>query len=426
MALKKQLWIVGVLLVLMMPFLAWGFGFIEFVAKQMAWRAVSHRDYRSASAWADDAKRWSPGDGESEFLIARIARKQARIDDCVLHLKRAGALGFDRERIRRELIFVEAQIGNIEQTVSELSGLLVEQQGDGVEICEAFTNGLLMNGMENEAKTLIQQWSTDFPEDPQPDVLRGRLAEFHTRPKDAEQHYRAALTKLEKYPPALFGLARTLSELNRWQEALEVYQHCLDLHPPVAEPVQWGIARCLRHLGREDEAYNLLKQVAAVPTQKFLVTLRELGEPTENDLLATELGTLEANRGHFGEAVRWLQQAVDHNPKHRAARYQLAKTLQALGKADQAQSHFEFLSGLEKKLSEIDKLSDQILKNTDDLEVRFRMGVVQLEVGSKETGLFWLRSVVARDPAHSAARDLIEKTRSTKFDDAKSFGMGTK
>ena len=134
-----------------------------------------------------------------------------------------------------------------------------------------------------------------------------------------------------------------------------------------------------------------------------------LGEPTEDDALATELGTLEANRQNFAEAVRWLQRAVDRNPHHREARYQLAKTLQSLGKADQAQPHFDFLASLEPRLREIDALSDQINKHGDDLEARFRMGVLQLEVGSKETGLYWLRSVVARDPKHSQARALIDK-----------------
>ena len=42
------------------------------------------------------------------------------------------------------------------------------------------------------------------------------------------------------------------------------------------------------------------------------------------------------------------------------------------------------------------------------LQMRVELGVLQLEVGSKEAGLFWLRSVVARDPSHTAARDLIE------------------
>lgn len=55
-------------------------------------------------------------------------------------------------------------------------------------------------------------------------------------------------------------------------------------------------------------------------------------------------------------------------------------------KGDEAKTHFEFLSGQEKKLRETNYLSDQI--NTNN-KARFRMGVLQIEVGSRETGLYW-------------------------------------
>lgn len=402
---KKRRWILGFLLLAGLVLLAWALGIGEFLAKQMAWSALGTRNYDRALFWADRANRGNSGDAEAEFLLGRIARKQGRMDDFSKHSRRAETLGFDRERIRRERILSDAQTGNIERTREDLPRLLMDQQGDGAEICEAFSNCLLINGVEDEAKKLIELWSAAFPHDPHPDVLHGRLAEFHTRPNDAERHYHAALKKSQNYPPALFGLARTLGELNRWQEAAELYQ--VGLKMPLPGPAQYGLARCLRNLGREDEAFELLQAAAAIPAEQYSAALRDLGEPTENDSLATELGTLEANRGHTAEAVRWLQRALDYNPKHRAARYQLAKALQANGDSDQAQPHFDYLNALETKLKQIDRLHDDLIANPENVETRYQLGLLSLDALSEQAGVFWLRSVLARQPDHQGAKSAL-------------------
>lgn len=404
---KSKRWIVGLALVVGLALLVWHLGVRDFAAKQFAWSALSTRDYDRALLWAERASHGHSSDAESEFLLARIARKQMRSDDFAKHIKRANLLGFDRERIRRELILLDAQSGNVEQTQAELPRLLMDQQGDGAEICEAFSNGLLINGMEMEAKTLIEVWLTAFPNDPHPNVLQGRLAEFHTRHNAAELSYRAALKKQQNYPPALFGLARTLGDLNRWQEAIELYQIGLKLPRP--GPAQYGTACCLRNLGREDEAIVLLQSAAATPVEQYRAALCELGEPMENDSLATELGTLEANRGHTADAIRWLERAVDYNPKHRGAKYQLAKALQANGDLVRAQQHFDDINALDLKLKQIDRLHDVLLDNPDDIEVRFQLGTLTLEALSEQAGVFWLRGVIARKPDHDGAKAALQQ-----------------
>lgn len=404
---KVQRWSFFLLLALSLSALVWMFGAAEFTAKWFAARAIGRRDYRSAQSWAERAYSLNQQDPEAEFLLARVARKLGRLDESLQHLKRADAMGIDRERVVREGILAQAQVGQLDEIADELPKLLMNQQGDGAEICEAFTNGFLANGQEREALTIIESWRMDYPHDPLPDYLWGRLAEHNRRTQEAEKHFRAALQRDPKHAMSVFGLARVMSELNRWQEAADLYQ--TGLASPVPGPAQMFLARCLRNLGREDEALALLKKAAQTDSTSFSEELRRLGQSTESDLLATELGTLEAQQGHHQEAIRWLRRAVQHNPKHREARYQLAQSLNAVGQTDEAQSLFKIILENDEKIREVDRLHDVILQHPDDLEARFRLGRLVYETSSEPAGLFWLRSVLARDPHHQGAQDAVAR-----------------
>lgn len=400
-------WRVLLLLLAGLPALAWLLGAGEFTAKWFATRAIVRRDYRSAQIWAERACSFNRHDPESEFLLARIERKLGRLDESLQHLKRADALGLGRERIYREGVLAQAQAGQLSGVVDELPGMLLNQQGDAAEICEAFANGFLANGQDREALTLIKTWRLDYPDDPLPDCLWGRLAEHKHRLAEAEEHFRAALQRDPRHVLSLFGLARILCELNRWQEAADLYRS--ELTSLIPGPAQLFLARCLRNLGREDEALEFLKKAAQADSEQFTGELRRLGEQTENDLLATELGIVEAHHDRHDEAIRWLERAVRHNPKHREARYQLAQSLNAAGRTADAKPHFQFLQKNDEKLREVDRLHDVVLQHPDDLDARFRLGMLVYETSSEATGLFWLRSVLARDPNHQEAQAAVSQ-----------------
>jgi tetratricopeptide (TPR) repeat protein len=409
---RTRRWLLGILIALGLLLLGWAVGVGEFAANQMSARALASRDYDAAARWAARAAWQNAQDAETEFLLARIARKRGLIVEMMQHLKRAGVLGHPSDRIRREEVLAKAQTDALDDVLEQLPALLQDQQGDGAEICEAFTNGLLRHGRLTEAKSLIQQWQAAYPNDPAPDVLLARLSEFDLRPKLAEQHYRDAIRKNANYFPAQFGLGRTLIELNQWLPAYEVFQRCLAM--PVKAPAQFGMARCLVHLDREEEARSLLLAAADEPQESFLQALKQLGEPTEFDNLSLELGSLETKLGHLDDALRWLQRAVDYNPKHRQARYQLAMTLNAAGRAEEAKPHLEYHTQIQSKLAEIDRLHGLIEHNPNDWESKVRLGMLYLEVDSAQAGVFWLQSVLATHPehrgAHAALADYYEQT----------------
>jgi len=209
------------------------------VAAAVARQALSRRDYETAWNWAQHATHLAHPDAETEFLLARIERKRGHLDEVGRHLQIAAALGCDRERLNREELLTQAQTGALDGILTNLDRMLIDHSDDGAEICEAYANGLLVNGQIDEARLVIQQWRVAFPSDPQTDNLLGRLAEFYQKPAEAEEHYRHALAKNPRHFSAAYGLGRTLMELNRCQEAFDAYRICLRLPVKAAAQVAW-------------------------------------------------------------------------------------------------------------------------------------------------------------------------------------------
>ncbi|MCX7423987.1 MAG: tetratricopeptide repeat protein [Planctomycetia bacterium] len=309
--------------------------------------------------------------------------------------------------MHREELLVTAQTGQLSEIISELDQLLINHSDDGAEICDAYANGLLINGQITEAESLIQQWQQAYPDDPQPDYLLGRIAEFSGNMPGAESWYRKSLAKNERYFVAANSLGRVLGELGKWNEALKAYETCLAFHSPA--PARLGIARCLTNLGREDEALPLLRTLLEIPQSNLNDALMQVGEPTEIDALAFELGSLEAKYERAETAVNLLSRAVEYNPKHREARYQLARALRAVGRADEAKKHFDWYQETQEKVAEINRILDKVKLDSRNLDLRYRLGMLYLDVGSQSAGVFWLRSVLAEEPAHLAAREALSK-----------------
>ena len=390
----------------------WLAGLPGWWVRQLAVSALSRRDYGVAWDRAQLASRLDHDNPETEFLIARLERKRGNLEQVKRHLQRAAAQGLDSDRVHREELLALAQTGALSGIIKELDQLLINHSDDGAEICDAYVNGLLVNGQLVEADALIQQWQQAFPDDPQPDYLLGRIAEFNRNFVGAESLYRKSLAKNKQYFLAANALGRVLVELNKWEEALKTYEVCLAFPNPA--PAKLGVARCLTNLGREEEALLLLRSLAEMPKDKLNDALRQLGEPTEIDVFSFELGSLEAKHGRPEEAVNLLNRAVEYNPKHREARYQLARSLMLIGRADEAKKHFDWYQETQEKVAEINRVLDQVKLHPHNLDLRCRLGMLYLEVGSANAGVFWLRSVLAEEPTHSVAKETLAKFRASQ------------
>jgi tetratricopeptide (TPR) repeat protein len=105
--------------------------------------------------------------------------------------------------------------------------------------------------------------------------------------------------------PNLFLLGKTLTELGRYVDALEVYRKAVSAAPDSAEALD-GLVRCQLELGLPDKAMTSLRRALMVfPTSP------------EFNLLLTDL---LINSGSIDEAVETLKKTLAANPDHTEVR----------------------------------------------------------------------------------------------------------
>jgi tetratricopeptide (TPR) repeat protein len=176
---------------------------------------------------------------------------------------------------------------------------------------------------------------------------------------ESRHHYREALRLQPHLADLHAGFAAALRRWGRPGEALPYAQRAVQLKPERAQ-FHHTLASILEDLGQKDEAMAELRQAVArnprLPdvhyglgslllekgrTDEALEHYREALElnPDLNDLYAPT-ATLLARKGDFAEAVRLYEEAVQRRPTP-AAHFNLALTLERMGRRDEARRHYE-------------------------------------------------------------------------------------
>jgi Flp pilus assembly protein TadD len=373
--------------------LLWCFrGWLAEVPKWQARRALAGRDAAQALRWLERAEHLRPGDGEIEFLRARAYRKQGDLDKDRRHIEKAWELGYSVERLQREQILAQAQAGQLREAEPHLSRLLTDLQGDAAEICEAFVNGYVLNYRFADALRLLESWSSDFPRDPYPHFVRGRILVQLSQWAQAESAFRRSWELQPGNPELACALADALLELNRPEDALSWFEAALP-GASTAFEARVGQAKCLRALGRPDEARNALRQLSTADRRR--------------PAAAVALARLELEDGQAGQAIEILEAARSRSPTDPEVRHALAGALRAAGREDEAREHFEWFSEAQVELVRARQLSEEISKKPADIETRLEVAGILLKYGRGEDAVRWLHSVLNLDPGNTAAHRLL-------------------
>lgn len=399
---RRRLLIGGGLLLALLAAFVWTGGPTAWcVARARA--AVAGRDYRLAERWLDHAERFRAGDGEAAFLRARIARKTGRGDLMDVPLQRAVAAGFSAEQLKREVLYAQAQAGSLPDFDRRLSDALIAGV-EPAEVCEAFALGYVLNYELGQALRLLDVWQEEFPNDPQPHFLRGRLREQNAAYDDAEREFGEALRLDPSHAPAAYNLARVLTTRHHTEAALTRYDQAAEaLYDP--QPALVAGARCLRELRRFAEARARLEQAALSPADRAETAYLLVGDPLETcrSQLPAEAGRLEAAERHWAAAEERFEIALAENPYDWRVRYDLATALRQQGQTAAAADQLERYRRTKTALTEIDRLIDQVDRDPSDVAARLRLGVLMSEHVSRSQGLVWLRSVLHYDPDNADA-----------------------
>ncbi len=124
---------------------------------ELAGSASARRQRLSdAEKWLLRAQSLTSSNSETEFLLARLARKQGQLAVMADHLQAANKLGHDKKTLAREQDLALAAIGRLEDGVeNRLQTWLQEGSLDFGEVADAYANGLTALSRFDDAQALL-------------------------------------------------------------------------------------------------------------------------------------------------------------------------------------------------------------------------------------------------------------------------------
>ena len=353
--------------------------------------ALECRDSRRAFSHLEWALELDPEHGESHLYLARLYRRQGRLDQMRSELKLAWELGAPVDRLEREQQLALAQSGRLHEL--ESVGLLLASSGDdGAEACDAIVKGLLHTYQLGEAQLIIDGWLADYPDDPQPYFHLGTLQASKLRWNDAVQEFQRALKRRPERADIRVHLAEALRELHRYDEAVSHFQLCLKQDPEI-DSAHVGLGKCFQVAAREDEARLSFETALKWAPDNF------------DAILA--LGMLEMNSGNLPVAIKTLRRATTLRSFSAPAHYGLATALRQSGDIGEATRHFKRAEEIGDGRATISKLMDLLSSAPDPVELRYEIGMSILKFGDPAEGAAWLHSVLEFHPEHAQAHSAL-------------------
>ncbi|MGQ9607206.1 MAG: tetratricopeptide repeat protein [Thermogutta sp.] len=366
------------------------------------WQTQRHRErgrellrlHRSAAALGElrKALRYNPHDAESVFLLSRAYRHQGDLEHADWLLTQAERLGLDPRRTRRERWLLQAQSGDLQAAEPHLAELLIDQEGDALETCQAYVLGYFANLRFDDARRLLDTWRQDHPQDAQVHYLQGYLSQAIAHFPEAVEAYQKAIAIQPDRDELRCRLAEVLMELGKYDEAaevLEIARRSGEAEHEVA--LLW--AECAYRQGRVAEARRELESLLSRGGDGFAV--RSL------------LGEICLAEGDFSEALPHLQRAAAERPFDVTVRNALAQALRGLGRGDEARPHAEYVAQAEPALRRLEQRIRAAVEQPGDSKIRCEIAAILMQYGDPNDASRWLRSALQLNPQEPTAHALL-------------------
>ncbi|MDX1928575.1 MAG: tetratricopeptide repeat protein [Pirellulaceae bacterium] len=390
----RRFWWMLVVLMILLNFTLWQRPLISAWLGARALKSASNDDSASAARyieWSRLVWRQSP---EAAMAAARMARRESKLDEFSLELKRARYLGISSERADREVFLASAQSGQLRQVEGQLSEMIETSGNDGPQICEAFAQGYMRMRDYSSALTLLKAWAKDYPSDARPYAWIGLIHAEMQSNEAAEDAFRTALRLDGKNARAAQGLGSLLFELKRPSEAVPFFRVALDNEAVGPEAVV-GLANSLQSLSKAEEAMSVLETGA----KRF----------PGNDSILGATADAYIKQGRYGDAEKLLAAKIRSGTRRRELRYFYAIALRGLDRADEAVEHFSYAAEANEKMVEANHRVAEVADRPNDAQLRSSIGETYLKYGNIEDGLMWISSSLEINPdnysAHLALAD---------------------
>ena len=355
----------------------------------LARSSLTQRDPQAALYWLSKARWFGPHQGEIEFLRARCFRRMGDLEQFRSSMQAALNQGYPARLLEREQILMLAQVGRLREVEARMPEILVNANEDAGEVCEAYVSGLLLNFQQEQALTVIDSWSKDYPSDPQPELIRAQVLQNAGRFKEAEAAYTQALKRAPSSSEIRLRLGLSLLANQKIDQAKTHFQS-LQSDAKYRDTANLQLSRCERMRG------DLAK------SQASLDQIRDPERLLEGDL-ELEKGLLALDKGEFEAAVISLERVKPRQPGSLEVGHALARALRGAGRVEQAATEARRVAESQTKLSRADQLQAEIARDPNNLDLRLEIGQILLEHGDPKRGVSWLKSALNLDPNHSRA-----------------------
>ena len=235
----------------------------------------------------------------------------------------------------------------------------------GSEICAAFANGYVHHYQFQQAFNIFEAWQRDFPDDPEPHLMRGKIRQRWKSWPSAESAYREALKRDEDLFEARLGLAQVLVERHKYDEAQECFRICLH-EQPNDDALLAGWADCLMNLGRSEEAADVYRRI--------------LSKDEDDCSARLGLAKIALADQQIDESIDWVEPAVNDCPRRPDLRYTYAQALIAADRQDEAAEHFRFFDEANSALMRVSQLTLDLVEHPQNIEARLEVGKAVHEV----------------------------------------------
>jgi len=371
------------------------------------WRGavnIEVRNHHSAMAWLNAASFLGCDRGELHYLKARCHRRLGQFKQVEHHLRKARDANWNVKQLQHEQWAALAQSNQWEEMSDHWADLFENAGSDGPEISKAYANMCFAGFQFAEADRIITAWEGDYPQDPEPHVMRGRLATTNLNWTAAAQHYEEALKLEPGRADATFGLATAQINNGRVESAEKLLRGLVAAQPDSMRS-RLALAQCHIQLDHLEAARKELDIVIAA-------------EPDNVEALL-EAGNLELAADNPPAAAKHLRKALKLRPESREIAYAAARTLQSVGDSAEAAKLFKFVDKGTKPLIRLKRLTAKLLNNPSDIQTRFEVAEITWLYKSREEGASWLQSLLKYDPLHPPTHMALLKHYELNGDKAK-------
>jgi tetratricopeptide (TPR) repeat protein len=348
-------------------------------------------------------ERWlkaRPRSPEAYFLLARVMFAANLVEQAFTSLGKARSLGHPvREVDRQQAIFL-SQLGQHQQAEPILRDLLVSSTTPDPEADEALAKCYFETFRLSEAEKVIQKWLRDAPRDIKPYLWKIELGRrVNSDAAVMLGYYKQAIEIDPEAPEPHIGLAELHLQQHRLDEAVAEYTIYSRLNPGSAS-VYLGLGLVALERGDEAEAIaNLDKAIVLDPRD-----VRPL----------LERGKLELRKGRYQSALSYFDRAIQLEPGEPDPHYQRSIVLARLGLNDQAQAEQARTNQLREDKEYIKTLFTTMMDAPRDLAHQCQAARWLIDHGHPEEGVRWAEKVLAEQPHHPEANQILANYHHTK------------